>query len=477
MTHRRLTAWTLEGELQVRYLKKFRPDPSGGERAVDAFPLERHVMSREPGRFAPALADLAPEERALAAKLLGRLLRGPTFVHSLRRICPDQVVLEDLLGKLCRQGLVVLVEGNDSTTRTRYSLKWVCLRPEAEEDVALGLGRRRSPEEVERLVRLIGDQIRPDLPILPVDKPDAAGTLRRLEETIEAQKAQLRVGRSFVEFPDGRRINSDSPSYEGLLRALIGVRGALADYLQTGRTTTLRSLSNAVFGGHSKELSVHRRNLETLLGSPLEDIGITSHEFEIRMGGHLVYRLDGEEFRTTWGRPFCTITATTAREMEIRSLNAGRVLVVENRTCFEELLRRGFPWVSDSLLIWGAGYPAEELVTFLQKVESSHPGIPILGWHDPDPDGMAILRDFRAKLGRMAPVLMDAKAFRRLKHLRNLTLRDLRILEGFDSDPDPDLRSLAGAIRAAGGKGEQEEFLAILSDGEWEELLLKAFSD
>lgn len=152
------------------------------------------------------------------------------------------------------------------------------------------------------------------------------------------------------------------------------------------------------------------------------------------------------------GLPPAAISALTRIEPAPR-----RWRLVENRTVFDRLAATLPP---HEALVWLPGYPPGWWLRAMQHLLRLAPAAARIAC-DPDPDGIAIAL-LAAALWEdeglaWAPDSMDADALARLPAKRDLSPRDLALLDRLAQHALPaELASLLDAMRASGQKGEQE---------------------
>ncbi|WEN42033.1 hypothetical protein CKCBHOJB_01618 [Thauera sp. GDN1] len=131
--------------------------------------------------------------------------------------------------------------------------------------------------------------------------------------------------------------------------------------------------------------------------------------------------------------------------------------LVENRTVFDRLATK-LP--ADEALVWLPGYPPGWWSKAMCHLLRLGPAPAFIAC-DPDPDGIAIAMlagsAWQALGLPWAPDRMDADALERLPARRDLSMRDLALLDRLERETlPPALIALAAAMRSSGQKGEQE---------------------
>lgn len=131
--------------------------------------------------------------------------------------------------------------------------------------------------------------------------------------------------------------------------------------------------------------------------------------------------------------------------------------LVENRTVFDRL---SATLPADEALVWLPGYPPGWWLQAMRHLLRCAPA-PTLIACDPDPDGIAIAclagTVWEALGLAWAPWQMGPEALERLSAKRELSARDLALLERLmKTSLPPELNALASAMQSSGHKGEQE---------------------
>ncbi|HNT75678.1 MAG TPA: DUF2220 family protein [Anaerolineae bacterium] len=218
------------------------------------------------------------------------------------------------------------------------------------------------------------------------DDPQVSALFPRLESLLQAQEQALRQG-EWLALPDTRQRPGDAP-HRRWLQVLRGLLALLAaDHWEYERTFSARWL------GDSKQLGRDRQGLEAYLDIHFEHVSLWDHTpivycwgaFQAACAG---YPLDGRA-----GVPFVALAAESIGALREIQVSARYVLVIENQTAFETLLRP--PLRRDAVLYLfsggHAGYAEREL---LCAWLTAAPGLPWYLWTDWDVGGVRIQQDW-----------------------------------------------------------------------------------
>lgn len=138
--------------------------------------------------------------------------------------------------------------------------------------------------------------------------------------------------------------------YAVLLKALMEV----ARVIRAGERIPLRLLSVRI-KGYSKALDGLRDDLVRILGD-LSVYGIIGHAVELRFWGDFRYAVDGYEADARAGHPSVCLSTESLETFEIVSSSVTGALLVENKTAFEDILRRGLFDRQEQTVVYIGGY-------------------------------------------------------------------------------------------------------------------------
>lgn len=321
--------------------------------------------------------------------------------------------------------------------------------------------------DVARHYRLLRDQG----PLLAsikavLEHPASSGSRRAtLQNVLRQQYDLLSRGEigcllSITEQKPVASMNRSYSKYEILVKAVIGI----TEVLQRGEIIPLRVLAIRI-GGSSKHLDNLRDDLDALLGD-LAEYGIVAHAREIRFWGNFRYAVEGYEADGRAGHPSVCFSTEGLGSFRILKSAVRKLLLVENKTAFEAILRGGLKNRQDCAVVYISGYmssPEKTLVDSLVKMGAEELWLAA----DLDPHGLAIWRDAdnwaRSQLGLViTPSFMTKELYERAVARLPLDDEDGRLLDSLTDIP-PTLKELRDVIQGKGYKVEQEAFLNVLS--------------
>ncbi|MBN2002640.1 MAG: DUF2399 domain-containing protein [Anaerolineae bacterium] len=218
------------------------------------------------------------------------------------------------------------------------------------------------------------------------DDPELTTLLGRLESVLDDQEQSLQNG-MWVSLPGTQQRPGDAP-HQRWLRVLRGLLALLTtDYWEYERTFSARWL------GDSKQLGRERQELEAYLDISFEQIGLFRHTPLAYCWGpfqatYAKYTLDGRA-----GNPFIALTVETIRALREIRVAAQAILVVENQTAFETLLRP--PLCRDDVLyLFSSGHAGYAERALLHAWLTATPNLPWYIWTDWDVGGVRIQQDW-----------------------------------------------------------------------------------
>ncbi len=320
--------------------------------------------------------------------------------------------------------------------------------------------------------------------ILGISQNDMSGTLKKLSlistdkevEPLAERIRRLLIGQYEQLCSKGvavlslaeRTIASSKyhEKYEIIINTLLEIYGLVKNH---GRIS-FRSLAQRITGD-SKGLSPYKREIEQLLGIDLREADIYDHSDLCYVSGGFTYKVRDFVGNGKSGYPYLVLTEETVAEMEIVETPESRMLVVENLTVFEEILRRGYYKRNDVIVLYSQGYISQVQMTLILKLLTYGNLSEVLMWADPDPYGIDIFRDLCRRLeetsAKVKPVMMDRSSCQRLSVMKPLENADRTLLTNSSQDGLPeDMQELWQYFIESGLKGEQEGFLEEMSDKE-----------
>ncbi|APU15312.1 Wadjet anti-phage system protein JetD domain-containing protein [Actinoalloteichus fjordicus] len=185
------------------------------------------------------------------------------------------------------------------------------------------------------------------------------------------------------------------------------------------------------------------------------DTAVDEADTELRMRGPFTWTADEDtiaDAATT--TPWIGLPALGLRTLGYPHFNARGVLLVENSDAFDRVC--AMPEIVESwLCVWGAGFASEGLIRFLQPLT-----VPIAAWQDLDVDGIRIIGDLSARLGReVRPVGMSVQRWENgIKRKQDASehARAQRLAKGLATHGPVPLRELAARIAETGEGCEHE---------------------
>lgn len=234
--------------------------------------------------------------------------------------------------------------------------------------------------------------------------------------------------------------------------------------LRAGCVPRERLLSTTIAGA-SKAIRVgdYREELEEALGLPLDEVVRKGSDAAI-VAGPIRFRVNGIVTDARGVPPWLALPIETIDAMEALSVEADRLVTIENLTAFEEDVRRGLPPRTIALYVGGFAGRVERRM--LDRLVAA--GIRRVDhWSDLDVGGLRILRQIRS----LVPVDVEVRPFRMDHELlgqlptQPLTEHDRAALRAWLADEDAPDRDLAEALLATGRKAEQEGWLLIYRRG------------
>ncbi|MGH7389904.1 MAG: Wadjet anti-phage system protein JetD domain-containing protein [Candidatus Rokuibacteriota bacterium] len=237
---------------------------------------------------------------------------------------------------------------------------------------------------------------------------------------------------------------------------------AIGQELRAGRVPRERLLSTRV-AGYSKAIRIgdYREELEDALGLPIEEFVRKSGDAAI-VAGPIRFRVNGIESDARGIPPWLALPIETVEAIERISIEADRLVTIENLAAFEEEVRRGL--APRTIALYLGGFAGRVERRMLDHLVASGIGC-IDHWSDLDVGGLRILRQLRSLVPiEVRPYRMEVDLLGQLPTQR-LTENDKAALRAWIADKDAPDRELAQALLAAGRKAEQEGWLLVHRTG------------
>ena len=324
----------------------------------------------------------------------------------------DQVDVERILWAALDAGLLVILE------RRNRRGDWEPYRWRLTENGEALVARKEEPIDVAGFLAETDD---PNHPVLAAIR-DLAGARRRESRGVPALSSRL--GRSY----------------------------------RAGRVPRERLLSTRMTG-YSKGIRIgdYREQLEEALGLPLEELVRKSGDSAIA-AGPIRFRVNGIEIDARGIPPWLALPIETVEAIEWITIEADRLVTIENLTAFEEEVRRGLAIGTIALYVGGfAGRVERRLLDHLIAAGIRR----IDHWSDLDLGGLRILRQLQSLVSvEVRAYRMEADLLERLP-TQPLTDNDRVALRAWVADTAAPVRELAQALLTTGRKAEQEGWFLL----------------
>lgn len=175
---------------------------------------------------------------------------------------------------------------------------------------------------------------------------------------------------------------------------------------------------------------------------------------EVRLRGPLTWVAEGTIADAAACRPWLSVPAQGLRTLGYTTCAAHGILLIENLEAFERVCE--LPEVSERwLCVWGQGYVRDGVVRFLRSLD-----LPLAAWGDLDADGIRIITDVGARVGRpIRAVGMSTRLWQqgvKREQTPDQLHRGRVLAASLSASCAPDLRELAAAIATTGEGCEQE---------------------
>lgn len=384
----------------------------------------------------------------------------------------DVLVLAYVIEALLHGGIIQVEAKNVSKDSIDLQTARVYLEAHALKPLAAyfaQLDQDETRQEAEGLLAAYFDT-RPSLPAQWPGEPDRSEELyKRLEESLRQQYNCLRTGlvaRIFNPQTSKEIASSENwGKYLTFLRLLVALQRQLA----YGQKVSEQQFSFQVLGD-SNQLPSFRQEIEGLVDCRLRELNLESFTNLVYCAGPFRASFERQPISGRAGFPFIALTEDTIASMRMTKLEAERIILIQNKTCFEESLRQGL-WQEAVVAILLDGYLAAEQRLFLKKLLRK--GIPLHIWTDLDPTGLAIAEEaagFVESLGDEPSVLFaDPKLIERGEDLEEGERQEL---EAYCQNPEARYLKLAQTMLAQGRKLPQEQVFSLFAPKQILDVLL-----
>ena len=367
--------WNVSREFKVQRCLHCEKEKSA--RALDHRRRSRHEIKEDAPSPSNLLKAVSPKQWRAVPQVL-------------KQVGGNRLDLEHLLEQWLREGWIEVEEYRDPHSN-EWRVQKVRLSKKAYQELVdqpqiKSLGHQHQEMEVV-LSKLAGWNVELDR-ARRIWREDIriSSLLDSLELTIAGQEEALRKGQ-WTALPNSTQ-RVGGPLHQRWVIILRGIVALLAsNQWEYERTFSARWL------GDSKQLARDRQSIEHYLDSTLEEIGLFRHTPVVYCWGPFVAKHHGCDISGKAGSPFVALSAETVRDLEDLQVFADAILVIENQTAFEALLREPMRREDIVYLYSGghAGYAERELVSRWLRVA---PSIPWYIWTDWDFGGVRIQADW-----------------------------------------------------------------------------------
>lgn len=243
--------------------------------------------------------------------------------------------------------------------------------------------------------------------------------------------------------------------YKYVIRALYEI----ALIIKEDRYLSFRELSLRVCG-NTKKLKNYKKEIEELLDN-IEEFNISDHIPLLFIAGNFGYNCKGH-CSCLASMDYTVLTENTVKALEITDIEASKILLIENLTAFEEVVKKGLLGARDAITIWLSGYPSSRHRVITEKI-LRFKKIPGYCWCDIDPDGIQIFQTVKNFFDKsncsLEPILMDAEALKKAFIKLKLSEEDKKKILDLKKSDHNSFQQLMDYMLENSIKAEQEVFL------------------
>lgn len=243
--------------------------------------------------------------------------------------------------------------------------------------------------------------------------------------------------------------------YKYIIKALYEI----AIIIKEDRYISFRELSLIVCG-ETKKLKNYKKEIEELLDD-LEEFNITDHVPLLFIAGNFGYNCRGYSSSLA-SMDYTVLTENTVKALEITDIGASKILLIENLTAFEQVVKKGLLGGGDAITIWLSGYPSSRHEAITEKI-LRFKKIPGYCWCDLDPDGIQIFQTVKNFFDKsncpLEPILMDVETLKKAFIKLRLSDEDKKKILDLKKSNQSQFQELIDYMLENGVKAEQEVFL------------------
>jgi DNA topoisomerase VI subunit A len=210
----------------------------------------------------------------------------------------------------------------------------------------------------------------------------------------------------------------------------------------------------------TKKLKNYKKEIEELLDD-IEDFNITDHVPLLFIVGNFEYNCKGH-CSCLASMDYMVLTENTVKALEITDIETTKILLIENLTAFEEVVKKGLLGARDAITIWLSGYPSSRHKVITKKI-LQFKKIPGYCWCDVDPDGIQIFQTVKSLFDKsnctLEPILMDVETLKSAFIKRELSEEDKKKILDLKKSNHNSFQQLMDYMLENSIKAEQEVFL------------------
>jgi hypothetical protein len=316
------------------------------------------------------------------------LARGRGLDELITILGKNRLEIEDLVGDWLDAGYVV-VEEHQSKSNSVYIMNRIWLTETAQQHLIVKPQAEKSAEDMkakQKLLNLLNSWQNDYTVALQIHHLDSelCQVIEKIAGWLKDQVSALEADR-WVALPLSSQ-RSGSTAHQRWLAVLRGTLKLLANnHWEYERTFSSRWL------GDSKAFSADRRNIEKYLQieGGFERLGLVRHTPVIRCWGAWQTRFGDYVIHGQAGTPFITLSALTIQNLQDIRIDAEQILIIENQTVFETLLRE--PNLQ-TLYLFGSGFSGYAEREILLQWLKAKPSLTWSVWTDYDVGGVRIQR-------------------------------------------------------------------------------------
>jgi DNA topoisomerase VI subunit A len=376
---------------------------------------------------------------------------------SLRTLTPklkmqlDPLSIQRNLETFCKQGFIELYYRYRSFGEPE--LRSVRIYPERYESFRNLFGIPNKEEQLNNLMQIL------QAVLIKLDGNEDL-RLKKIRELLKEQSESIENCGGADIIKNGKKLASTKAleKYKYVIRSL----DEIALIIKEDKYISFRELSLRVCGD-TKKLKNYKKEIEELLDN-IEEFNITDHVPLLFIAGNFGYNCRGHGSCLA-SMDYTVLTENTVKALEITDIAASKILLIENLTAFEQVVKKGLLGAGDAVTIWLSGYPSSRHKAIIEKI-LQFKKIPGYCWCDIDPDGIQIFQTvnnfFNESNCSLEPILMDVEALKKAFVKLRLSEEDKNKILDLKKSNQTHFRELLDYMLEKSIKAEQEVFLDTL---------------